>query len=319
MILVTGGAGYIGSHVCKSLKKAGFTPVVYDNFSTGHLAAVKWGPFVKGDIRDSETLRQAIRTYQPKAVLHFAADALVIESMQNPSKYYRNNVTGTLTLLETMCEEGVKNLVFSSTCAIYGCPKNVPIDEKTPAFPINPYGRTKWMAEQMMADFDQAYGLKTIKLRYFNAAGADAQTEIGEKHDPETHLVPIVIQSALGTRPETVIYGNTFPTKDGSAIRDYIHVEDLAQAHLLALQYVLQEQKSDVFNLGSSIGTSVLEIIQAVQSHSQKPVPIRIAPARPGEPAILMANPTKANKLLGWEPKHTLPSIIDTAWKWHNQ
>jgi UDP-arabinose 4-epimerase len=310
-ILVTGGAGYIGSHACKLLAKSGFLPIVYDNLSTGHREFVKWGPLVVGDIQDRETLRAAIRKYQPVAVLHFAADALVIESMQNPAKYYRNNLAGTLSLLETMREEGVKNIIFSSTCATYGMPRETPINETHPQAPISPYGRTKWMVEQMMLDFDAAYGMKSIFLRYFNAAGADLDAEIGERHDPETHLVPIVIQTALNQRDQITVYG------DGSAIRDYIHVDDLAEAHLLALRYLLAEQKSDCFNLGTGAGTSISEIIAAVQQHTPLPLPIHYAPSRPGEPTKLTADFSKAEKTLGWRPKQSIPTIIASAWNWH--
>ncbi len=317
-ILVTGGAGYIGSHTCKALAKAGYTPVVYDNLSTGHAYSIKWGPFVQGDISDHARLAETIASFKPKAVIHFAANALVIESVQNPAKYYRNNLAGTLTLLETMQEHNVKNLLFSSTCATYGHPQFTPITEDHPQAPVSPYGRTKWMAEQMMNDFSTAYGLKTIFLRYFNAAGADLETQIGENHTPETHLIPSIIQAALGLKEEIVVYGTDFPTRDGSAIRDYIHVQDLADAHVRALQYLLEKETSAAINLGTGKGTSVLEIIDAVQKFCGKKIPVRLESRRPGEPSTLTANSHKAEELLGWHPTFSeLPILIESAWKWH--
>lgn len=317
-ILVTGGAGYIGSHTCKALSKAGFTPIVYDNLSTGHAYAVKWGPFVQGDLFDTAKIKETILSFKPKAVLHFAAKALVIESMTDPSVYYANNVSGTLSLLNAMKECSLFNLIFSSTCATYGHPQFHPITEMHPQTPINPYGRTKWMAEQMMADFEAAYRLRTIVLRYFNAAGADLETQIGEDHAPETHLIPSIIQAALGLREEIVVYGTDFPTRDGSAIRDYIHVQDLADAHVLALQQLLATQQSDVFNLGTGHGASVLEIIDAVQTYCAKSLPVRLEKSRPGEPGILTADSRKAEEILGWSPRYSnLSMLIESAWKWH--
>lgn len=317
-ILVTGGAGYIGSQTCKSLAKMGFLPIVYDNLSTGHAYAIKWGPFVKGDLLDTKKLIETIQKYKPKAILHFAADALVIESIQNPSKYYQNNVAGTLSLLQAMQKTGVSNLIFSSTCATYGSPQMTPITEDHLQAPINPYGRTKWMAEQMIQDFGNAYGIRSIFLRYFNAAGADLEMEIGENHTPETHLIPSVIQVAQGLKKQLTIYGTNFPTRDGSAIRDYIHVQDLAEAHVLALQYLFESKKSDVFNLGTGHGASVLEIIHQVQQLSGFPITIDFANPRAGEPAMLTAENKKAKEILGWEPLYSsLPMIIESAWKWH--
>jgi len=317
-ILVTGGAGYIGSHTCKALSKAGFIPVVYDNLSTGHAYAIKWGPFVQGDISDSARLSEAIVAFKPKAVIHFAGSALVIESIQHPSKYYNNNLAGTLTLLETMRSHHLHNLIFSSTCATYGHPQFNPITEEHPQNPVSPYGRTKWMVEQMMNDFGAAYGFKTIFLRYFNAAGADLETQIGENHTPETHIIPSIIQTALGLKEEIVIYGTDFPTRDGSAIRDYIHVQDLANAHVLALQHLLEKQTSMAINLGTGRGTSVLEIVDAVQKFCGKSVPVRLEGRRSGEPSTLAADNHKARELLGWQPTHSeLPIVIESAWKWH--
>ncbi|MDE3046279.1 MAG: UDP-glucose 4-epimerase GalE [Verrucomicrobiota bacterium] len=317
-ILVIGGAGYIGSQTCKTLLKAGFLPVTYDNLSTGHAYAVKWGPFVQGDLADKGKLAETIRSFKPVAVLHFAADASAVESMHHPGKYYRNNVAGTLSLLEVMRDEGLLNLVFSSTCATYGNPQYNPITEEHPQLPISPYGRSKLIAEQMMADFDTAHELKTVTLRYFNAAGADLETHLGENHTPETHLIPCIIQVALGLKEEIVVYGTDFPTRDGSAIRDYIHVQDLADAHVLALQHLLANRKSLQINLGTGVGTSVLELIDAVQKFCGKTVTVRLEQRRAGEPAMLAADNKKAKEILGFSPQHSsLPVIIESAWKWH--
>jgi len=318
MILVTGGAGYVGSHACKALAKAGFTPVTYDNLSTGHAYAVKWGPFVQGDLTDQALLKETLRKYQPRAVLHFAASALVIESIEHPAHYYTNNVAATLSLLNAMKECGLSTLIFSSSCATYGTAQFTPITEDHPQLPINPYGRTKWIAEQMMADFDAAYGLKTISLRYFNAAGADLDTQIGENHHPETHLIPSVIHAALGLKPQITVYGTDFPTRDGSAIRDYIHVQDLADAHVRALQYLLETKKSNAINLGTGFGASVLDIVNAVGEFCGKSIPVHLESRRAGEPSHLTADFKKARELLGWVPQYSgLPTIIESAWKWH--
>jgi UDP-arabinose 4-epimerase len=312
-ILVTGGAGYIGSHTCKALAKAGYLPVVYDNLSTGHAYAVKWGPFVEGDLNDREKLRETFEKFQPKAVIHFAADALVIESMRNPGKYYRNNVGSTISLLEVMRDCGVAKLVFSSSCATYGNPEFTPMTEAHPQLPINPYGRSKLMIEQILADFEMAHGIQAVNLRYFNAAGADLETQIGENHEPETHLIPTIIQAALGLRDEVVVYGTDFNSRDGSAVRDYIHVQDLADAHVVALKY----PKSASINLGTGTGYSVLEIIDTVQKFCGKNLPVRLENRRPGEPGILTADNARARDLLGWHPQYALPVIIESAWKWH--
>lgn len=279
---------------------------------------MKWGPFVLGDIADIQTLSDAIETYKPMAIFHFAADAIVLESTQNPAKYYRNNVVGTLCLLETMTLHGIKQLIFSSTCSIYGTDNLMPIQENHALCPITPYGRSKWMAEQIMDDFDKAYDLKTIKLRYFNAAGADPEIEIGENHTPETHLIPRAIQAALGLRDEIVVYGTDFETRDGSAIRDFTHVKDLADAHVLAFNYLLNTQQSDVFNLGTGSGTSVLEIIDAVKEYCGASFAVRLEKRQAGDPDILTADIQKAQQILKWEPKYSsLTTIIETACKWH--
>lgn len=312
-ILVTGGAGYIGSHTAMSLKNAGFLPVVYDNLSTGHGYAVKWGPFVQGDLNDRNKLNEAFATYKPVAVIHFAADALVIESMSNPGKYYHNNIGSTVSLLEAMRDHGVKHLVFSSSCATYGNPQSIPIDEAHPQNPINPYGKSKLMCETIIRDFEKAHGIRGVILRYFNAAGADLNTQIGENHTPETHLIPAIIQAALGLRDEVVVYGTDFDTQDGSAVRDFIHVQDLASAHVKALLC-----PSNTINLGSGKGYSVFEIIEAVQTFCEKTIPVRKEKRRAGEPGILTADNTKAKKVLDWSPEYSdLPTLIESAWKWH--
>jgi len=317
-ILVTGGAGYIGSHACKALAKAGFLPIVYDNLSTGHEYAVKWGPFVKGDLSDPQKLKETLAYFKPKAVLHFAASALVFESVQDPAKYYRNNVGGALCLLEAMKEANVKQLVFSSTCATYGNPVSIPMNESHPQQPINPYGRSKLMIEQMIQDFGASYGIRSVILRYFNVAGADPEMQVGENHEPETHLIPSVIQTALGLRPEISVFGTDFPSTDGSAVRDYIHVQDLVDAHILALQWLNQNETSIALNLGTEKGFSVLEIVKAVETFCGKKIPLSLKERRPGDPSVLVADSSLARKTLGWTPTLSqLPSLIETAWKWH--
>ena len=319
-ILVTGGAGYIGSHTCKALHQAGFTPVVFDNLSTGHAYLVKWGPLIQGDINDEAALDRAFAMYRPSGVLHFAASALVIESMAHPSKYYRNNVCGTLCLLDAMRKNRVPYLVFSSTCATYGIPEMSVINETHPQRPVSPYGRSKLMMEQIIADAEKAYGLKAVSLRYFNAAGADLSGEIGEDHTPETHLIPSVMRAALGLQKEVVVYGTDFPTADGSAVRDYIHVQDLADAHVKAMEHLLQGHAGVSINLGTGTGYSVLSIIDMVQQLCKKEVFVRLEKRRAGEPASLIADNTKAKEILGWEPKYSeLQTLIASAWKWHNR
>lgn len=317
-ILVTGGAGYIGAHVCKALAKARFLPIVYDNLSTGHAYAVKWGPFVQADLCDFNQLMETFQTFKPKGVLHFAASALVVESMADPGKYYRNNVLSSVNLLEAMRKHDVHSLVFSSTCAIYGQPQFIPLTESHPALPINPYGKSKFMVEQILSDFESAYSIRSIALRYFNVAGADLDTEVGENHDPETHLIPSVIQAALGLKKEVVVYGTDFPSPDGSAIRDYIHVQDLANAHVKALQKLLDHGNSAKINLGTGSGHSVLEIINAVQKFCGKPIPLKLEKRRLGEPSHLTADGRLAQNLLGWQPQFSdLRTLIESAWKWH--
>jgi UDP-arabinose 4-epimerase len=317
-ILVTGGAGYIGSHTCKALARAGFTPVTYDNLCYGHRWAVRWGPFEEGDIGDRRRLDEVMAQYQPAAVMHFAAFAYVGESVESPAKYYRNNVAGSLTLIEAALEHGVGKLVFSSTCATYGVPTGSPISEDHPQHPINPYGASKLMVERMLRDCDHAYGLRSISLRYFNAAGADVDGEVGESHDPETHLIPLIFDAAVGKRAHITVYGDDYGTPDGSCIRDYIHVADLADAHVLALQALGEGAQTDAFNLGNGGGFSVFEVIERAQAMVGKKIPMRVGPRRAGDPPRLVGDSTKARDVLGWTPNYAgLDQIIETAWKWH--
>jgi len=316
-VLVTGGAGYIGSHACKALSLAGYLPVTLDNFVYGHRWAVKWGPFIEGDVLDRTALDKVFALYQPQAVLHFAAYAYVGESVTNPGKYYHNNVAGTISLLETMRDYGCRYLVFSSSCATYGVPETVPIAEDHPQKPINPYGWSKWMIEQILRDFDQAHCMRSISLRYFNAAGADPEGELGEAHNPETHLIPLVIEAALGRRPHVEIYGTDYPPPDGTCIRDYIHVTDLAEAHVLALNYLFDNGETTFFNLGTGQGHSVRDVINAVERLTGRKVPVRESPRRPGDPPILVATHEKASKILDWFPRVSeLDEIVKTAWEW---
>jgi UDP-arabinose 4-epimerase len=318
-ILVTGGAGYIGSQVCKALADAGYLPVTFDNLVYGHRRAVRWGPFIEGDILDRAALDQAFDQFKPLAVMHFAAFAYVGESVIDPGKYYRNNVAGSLNLLEAMHDWQVKLLVFSSTCAIYGVPRSSPIREDHPQQPVNPYGASKQMIEQIMRDFGSAYGLRAIALRYFNAAGADPSGEIGEAHHPETHLVPLTLDVAAGARPEITIFGDQYPTRDGTCIRDYIHVCDLAQAHLLALRALEAGHTGTAYNLGNGRGFTVKEVIAAVQAVTQQRIAVRIGPARAGDPPCLVGDPTRIQEL-GWRPQYPdLPTIIGSAWRWHQR
>ena len=316
-VLVTGGAGYIGAHACKALSRAGYTPITYDNLVYGHRSSVKWGPLEEGDISDRQRLESVMRKYQPMAVMHFAAYAYVGESVEDPAKYYRNNVAGTLTLLETMRDCGVDKIIFSSTCATYGMPERIPITEDHPQNPINPYGRSKLMIEWILQDFAVAYDLKYVALRYFNAAGADPDAEIGEEHDPETHLIPLVLDVALGKRDHLDIFGTDYDTSDGTCIRDYIHVTDLADAHLLALEYLLNGSKSDVFNLGNGNGFSVREVIATAMSITGCDIPCVESDRRPGDPPVLIGSSEKIRKNLGWNPNYyKLDTIIEAAWRY---
>lgn len=316
-VLVTGGAGFIGSHTCKALAKAGYTPVAYDSLCRGNDWSVKWGPLEVGDLMDGERLRDVLRQYRPVGVIHFAAFAYVGESMQNPLIYYRNNVGGTVSLLRSMAAEGVDRLVFSSSCATYGTPANNPIHEYMPQSPINPYGQSKLMVEQILKDCSQNGSLSAVALRYFNAAGADAEGEIGEDHDPETHLIPLVLGAARGTAPPMTIFGNDHATPDGTCIRDYIHVTDLADAHVKAFDHMSGNQGFSAFNLGTGNGTSIMEVIQKAQNVTKREVPYFFGPRRAGDPAALVADPSLARDVLGWSAQHSdLHNILQTAWNW---
>ncbi len=317
-VLVTGGAGYIGSHTCKALAQAGFQPVALDNMIYGHEWAVKWGPLEKADTRDTDAVFRIIDAYKPVAVIHFAAFAYVGESVSKPQKYYNNNVIGTLGLLEAMLRFGINKLIFSSTCATYGIPAGETIPENQPQDPINPYGRSKLMVEQILRDFDSAYGLKSISLRYFNAAGADPDCDTGEAHDPETHLIPLVLDAASGRRPDITIFGNDYDTPDGTCVRDYIHVCDLADAHVRALEYLLNGGNSSALNLGTGIGSSVSEVVDVAASVTGKEIVTVEGPRRPGDPPFLVAEPGQVLEILKWAPQQSdIEEILSTAWAWH--
>jgi UDP-arabinose 4-epimerase len=316
-ILVSGGAGYIGSHAAKLLAQAGFNPVVLDNLSRGHRPAVKWGPFVFGDIVDSHLVSQTIQEYNVRAVLHFAASAYVGESMSSPRSYFLNNVRNTLNFLEAVVESGIKSIVFSSTCATYGIPETLPIAENHPQRPVNPYGDSKLFVERVLHWYGQAYGLRSVVLRYFNAAGADPDGDIGEEHEPETHLIPRVIHAAVGKLPEVEIFGSDYDTPDGTAIRDYIHVSDLAHAHVLALKYLLSGGASCALNLGTGKGHSVLEVIRTVERESRRSIQIKLQPRRDGDPPVLVAQSDLAKAALNWSPHFSsLQTIVQTALAW---
>jgi UDP-arabinose 4-epimerase len=317
-ILVTGGAGYIGSHTAKALHQAGREVVVFDNLLHGHEWAVRWGRLERGDLADRAVLEKIFDQYQIDAVVHFAALIQVGESMHEPGLYFQNNTAGTLNLLRVMESRHVRRIVFSSTAAVYGMPEKMPITEQAPARPINAYGETKWMVERLFHWFRVAHGLDWVALRYFNACGADPEGEIGEDHEPESHLIPRVIAAALGKLPQIEVYGTDFPTPDGTCIRDYIHVADLASAHLRALEHLEQGGESGAFNLGTGQGTSVRQIISGVEQLAGRPVPVRYGPRRDGDPPELVADPARARGELRWEPRHSdLDTILGTAWNWH--
>jgi len=319
-VLVTGGAGFVGSHACKALKAHGFTPVVYDNLSYGHEEAVRWGPFERGDILDRARLDEVVAAHSPVAIMHFAAFIAVGESVGDPGKYYRNNVAGSLSLMEAARDHGIKAFVFSSTAAVYGLPDVVPIPEGTAKLPINPYGHSKWMVECMLRDFDEAHGLKSIALRYFNAAGADPDGETGECHEPETHLIPLALDAAAGVGKPLTVFGEDYDTPDGTCIRDYIHVSDLAEAHVAALRSLLDGKGSNAYNLGTGNGFTVRQVIDAVEKVTGRAVPHSIGPRRAGDPAALVADPSAANRDLDWQPRMSdLDSIVATAWAWHQK
>ncbi len=318
-ILVVGGAGYIGSHMCKYLHGKGMTPVVLDNLSLGHKESVKWGPLFVGNLDDTKILAEIFSKHDIQAVMHFAAFCYVGESMIEPLKYYQNNVAATLGLLSSMLEHGIDKMIFSSSCATYGEPESLPISEGQIQKPINPYGRTKLMMENILDDLDSANGLKSVCLRYFNAAGADPEGEIGEDHDPETHLIPLVLYAALGRVKQLTVFGNDYSTEDGTCVRDYIHINDLAQAHYLALDHLLDGGKSKKYNLGNGSGYSILDVINTAIKVSSRDVPFTFADRRPGDPAILIGSSERVMQELKWNPVYTdLETIIQTAWDWHS-
>lgn len=318
MILVVGGAGYIGSHINKMLNQKGYETVVFDNLVYGHREAVKWGTLEVGDLADAERLDEIFAKYDIEAVFHFAAYAYVGESVINPSKYYNNNVANTIHLLDTMVKHGVKYIVFSSTCATYGVPESVPITEKMSQKPINPYGASKLMVERILSDYHNAYGINYCCLRYFNAAGADPEGEIGESHTPETHLIPLVLAAAAGDRENIKVFGTDYPTLDGSCVRDYIHVTDLADAHFRAMQYLKNGGESTCMNLGNCIGNSVLEIIHVAKKVTGQDINAVIDERRAGDPPILVGSAKKAEELLGWKPMYgDIEIILEHAWKWY--
>ncbi|NYB51140.1 MAG: UDP-glucose 4-epimerase GalE [Methanobacteriaceae archaeon] len=320
MILVTGGAGYIGSHANKELNRAGYDTVVLDNMSYGHQDFLKWGVLEEVDLADLVSLRKVFRKYTIDAVMHFAAFTYVGESVEDPEKYYLNNLKNTLNLLQVMNEFKVRKLVFSSTCATYGNPQEIPITENHPQNPISPYGKGKFMVEQVLADYNVAYDFRYVSLRYFNAAGADPEGDVGERHHPETHLIPLILDAAAGKREDIKIFGTDYPTDDGTCIRDYIHVTDLADAHIKALKYLEEGGQSEVFNLGNGNGFSVREVIEEAKKVTGKKIKATETERRPGDPPILVGSSEKARRILKWQPKYDdLNKIITTAWEWHKK
>ena len=316
-ILVCGGAGYIGSHINKQLYKEGYETIVFDNLIYGHREAVKWGTFVKGDLKNIEDIEAIFQKYEIEAVFHFAAFAYVGESVQEPEKYYYNNVVNTLNLLQVMKTYDCKKIIFSSTCATYGEPERIPITEDMIQKPINPYGATKLMVERILQDYQKAYGLEYVVLRYFNAAGADPEGEIGESHNPETHIIPLVLDAASGKREDIKVFGTDYDTPDGSCVRDYIHVYDLATAHVLALHHLEAGKESLFLNLGNEAGTSVLEVISAVKKVTGKEFKVTLDERRAGDPAKLVGSSRKAQEILGWKPIYgNIDVIVEHAWKW---
>lgn len=319
-ILVTGGAGYIGSHTCKALAHQGHTVIVYDNLSTGHRELVRWGDFVYGDILDTQRLRSCIRQHRIEGIIHFAASAYVGESVIDPGKYFRNNVCGTLSILDAMRDEGVPYIVVSGTCAVYGSPEKMPITEDTPTNPINPYGASKLFMERMLADYETAHGIRWMSLRYFNAAGCDPDGETGEWHEPETHLIPRALMAAAGQIPALEIFGEDYPTPDGTCIRDYVHVTDLADAHVQGVDFLTNGGNSQALNLGTGQGISIRQILTAVKDATGMDVPHIMSNRRAGDPPVLMANAGKAYSQLAWHPQRSASHIIiNTAWAWYKQ
>lgn len=320
VVLVTGGAGYIGSHACKELHRAGYSPVAFDNLVFGHEWAVKWGPLVRADLSDLKSIRRTLSEYSVEAVLHFAAFAYVGESMQNPLRYFQNNVANTINLLGAMREEGVDQMVFSSSCATYGVPRTDKIREDHPQAPVNPYGESKLMVEKILRWQTESHGLRSVILRYFNAAGADLEYEIGEDHTPETHLIPLAVKAAMGHAPALNVFGWDYPTRDGTCIRDYVHVADLASAHVKALQYLEAGEESTSVNLGTGQGNTVAEVISSVERISGRQVPRKRSPRRAGDPASLVADAGRARSILGWTPRHSeLETMVLTAYEWEKR
>jgi UDP-arabinose 4-epimerase len=313
-ILVLGGAGYIGSHAARALRRSGYEVVLYDNLSTGFRCLAQGFELLEGDIADEARLRPVLARVD--AVMHFAAHAYVGESVENPRKYFQNNVLGALSLLNSALDAGIRRFVFSSTCAVYGIPGQIPITEQTPREPVNPYGASKLFSENALEAYSRAYGLRSVSLRYFNAAGADESGEIGELHEPETHLIPLALAASTENGPELQIYGSDYPTADGTCLRDYIHVNDLADAHVRALQYLEKGGDSLAINLGTGRGHSVLEVIQAAENATGRPVRRTIGPRRPGDPPVLVADPAKAQRVLGWTAKRNFADIVSDAWTW---
>lgn len=314
VVLVIGGAGYIGSHTARALRRAGHEAVIFDNLCTGYEFLAKGFEFVKGDVLDASALTKVLP--RTEAIMHFAAHANVGESVTNPKKYFRNNVEGGLSLLDAALEAGVKKVIFSSTCAVYGVPLKVPIDENNPRQPVNPYGVSKMFFEQALEAYDRAYGFRYASLRYFNAAGADESGEIGELHEPESHLIPLALRAAAGLGPELQVFGSDYPTPDGTCIRDYVHVNDLASAHVKALDHLAAGNESVALNLGTGTGASVQEVISAVEQVTGKRVPRKMVPRRPGDPSELVASPAKVQAVLGWKPTRGLREAVATAWNW---
>ncbi|WP_345719663.1 UDP-glucose 4-epimerase GalE [Qipengyuania qiaonensis] len=319
-VLVTGGAGYVGAHCCKAFAKAGWKVVTFDNLSRGWRDSVKWGPLIEGDLLDAAAIGDAVSETKPDLVAHFAAFAYVGESMSDPASYYRNNCVGTMNLLDAMMEHGVKRMLFSSTCATYGIPERLPIDEGLSQNPINPYGRSKLVIEQVLKDYAAAYGLSSVSLRYFNAAGADPDGEIGEKHEPETHAIPLAIAASLEPGSEFTVLGTDFETRDGSAVRDYIHVADLADAHVAGGEFLMEHDGCHAFNLGTGVGTSVIELLDAVERATGQKPNARFGPRRAGDPPALVASYDKIERCLGWTPKQSgIDRIVETAVSWHRR
>lgn len=319
-VLVTGGAGYVGSHTVKELSRRGWRVIVFDNLSRGHREAARYGDLVEGDLADEKALAELFSRQRIEAVLHFAALAYVGESVADPRRYYEGNVGNTLKLLGAMLDHGVSRFILSSTCAVYGEPERLPLTEDHPLRPINPYGMSKLVIERVLSDYDRAYGLRYISLRYFNAAGADPEGELGERHEPETHLIPRLLLAALGRLESVEIFGADYPTADGTCVRDYVHVSDLATAHARAVEWLLDGGPSETFNVGTGRGHTVMEVVEACRRVAGRPIEVPVGPRRPGDPAVLVCSNERVRQRLGWEPRFTdLEEIVATAWKWHRR